>query len=435
MSQLFNPEAERGLLGGLIIDESSYDDIDVAVNDFYREQHALIFTAIEWLRQGNHPVDLISVCDRLAANDTLARIGGAVYVAELLDSTTGDKRYIENYAKIVKILSLKRQTMKVCQLGVERIKTDRDGDFQSVLAEIQSQILNIGHASKEDYASMSQVMRDTQDHIEFAIANAGQVTGVPTGYESLNKITGGWQDTDLIIVAARPGMGKTALMLNLLENGAREGIPVGIFSCEMSKRQLGYRLAARRTHVPVQRMINGLLSPDDSRSLAEATSLIGHLPIHVDDRGGLTDMDIIKTARRMVRDHGVRCVGIDYLQRIDPADKVGKKNEDVGQMCKNFKNMAKALEIPVILLAQLNRKVEERDNKRPLLADLKDSGDIEQEADIIAFIYRDDYYNKKTEHPGIAEIDLAKYRNGRPGMVRMAWDGVSQEFSDIRRAI
>jgi replicative DNA helicase len=225
----------------------------------------------------------------------------------------------------------------------------------------------------------------------------------------------------------------TALLLNLLENAAREGLPVGVFSCEMSEKQLGYRLAARRTNVSVQRMINGMLSPDESRRIVEATNDLAFLPIYVDDRGGLKDMDIIKASRRMIRNHGVRMIGIDYLQGIDPANSVGRENEDIGRMCKNFKNMAKSLEIPVILLAQLNRRVEDRVNKRPILSDLKSSGDIEQEADIVIFIYRDDYYDKESVDIGIAEIDFAKYRNGRTGMIRMAWNGVGQVFTDLAK--
>jgi len=429
MNQLYNDLAEQGLLGGILNNESSLDELTISRDDFYRDRHRIIFSAIERLRLNNAPIDIVSVTDELVKMGDLERVT-ASYLVGLADNNTGGLRSIQHYSSLVRDYSLKRQLKRVCEFGIESVVRG-EGDFNALLNEIQGQIVNVGHHVKADYYEMADVARNVEGDIEHAIKYAGQVTGVPTGFKSLNKWTGGWQNADLIVIAARPSMGKTALLLNLIDNAAMEGAPVGVFSLEMSKEALAKRLLARRTHIPIQRMVNGLLKPEEVQRIVKANQQIKMLPIYIDDRVNVTEMDIMRAARKMIRDHHVKMIGVDYLQRVSPSRDSGKENENLALVCKGLKNVARNLEIPVVLLSQLNRDLEKRDDKRPILSDLKGSGDIEQEADLILFIYRDEYYRDNSPDKGIAEIDIAKFRNGETGFIKMAWSGVGQVFSDL----
>jgi replicative DNA helicase len=291
--------------------------------------------------------------------------------------------------------------------------------------------MSINSPSRGGACQISEVVRDVDAEILDNISNAGTMTGVPTGIQGLDMALGGWQPTDLIVMAGRPGMGKTAVMLNFLDNAARIRYPVGCFSVEMASKQLVYRLISRRTGISYQRMKLGLLNPGQAEFIRQALAEINGLPITIDDRSSITELEIVREARRMKREKNVQMIAIDYLQRIKSARPSRSEAEELGKIVQTFKNLARELEIPVMVLSQLNRKVEERDDKRPMLSDLKSSGDIEQEADIIALLYRDEYYNPETPRKGVIEIDIAKFRNGVTRRYEFGWDGKSQSIFNL----
>jgi replicative DNA helicase len=434
MAHLYNEEIEQSLLGGFILDPSNIDDADVTQEDFYKERNRVIYDAMLGLKASGNPIDLPTLYDKLEASGLITVAGGLEYISSLTDLTSGGKEYALAYADILRGLRTKRDIVKVCTSGAELAKMSTDKTPDEILNQVQSSIMGIGGTVKSSYSPMSQIVDETDKQLRYAFANAGMITGVPSGLDDVDNWTGGWQGSTLIIVAARPSIGKSAIMLNFSDNAAQRQYPVGIISMEMPKGDLIKRMACRRTGISFQRMINGMVTPDQAQQISRALGEIKKLPIFIDDRPALTDMDIARIIRKMVKHEGVKKVAIDYLQLITGSKPSQNRNQEVGTVAKNIKTVARELDIPIILLSQLNRGVEQRDDKRPMMGDLRESGEIEQHADIIALLYRDEYYNPMTEDKSIMEINFAKFRNGRTGIVKAGWNGRAQHVYNLGEA-
>lgn len=433
MSQLHSQESEQGLLGSILKNPSVLHDISLCPDDFYRESHKVIFSAISTMAAEKAPIDMISVVSWLMSNKKLDVAGGSIYLMQLEELTSGSLEYAEHYAQVIKDYAVKRALLSACQEGVEIIKGANGEKCDIILDRVQSNIMSINSPTKGGFCSISEVAREVNAEILHSLENSGEMTGITTGLSGLDSALGGWQPTDLIVMAARPGMGKTAVMLNFLDNAARIRYPVGCFSVEMASKQLVYRLVSRRTGISYQRMKLGLLDPSQAELVKQALAEINGLPITIDDRSSITELEIVREARRMKREQNIQMLAIDYLQRIRSSRPARSEAEEYGKIIQSFKNLARELEIPVMVLSQLNRKVEEREDKRPMLSDLKASGDIEQEADIILLLYRDEYYNEKTAQKNLIEIDIAKFRNGTTRRYIFGWDGKSQSMFSAKR--
>lgn len=418
-----NLEAEESILSAcLIYSESFIEVVDVLQPDyFYRSSHNKIFQAMIDLHDKKEPVDLVTLANKLKQKNQLDEIGGASYLANLVD-TVPLATNVSHYANIIRDKATLRQMIEKCN----KITTqcfDDSNKAVNIIDEAQKEILSIEvkDPNKQTYSTMPEVLEKGLELLEERSANPGKITGIKTGFDRFDFLTWGLQPTDLILIAARPGTGKTSLVLNIIRNTITDNIPVAFFSLEMSKQQLLYRLISDMAKINGQKFKSGYLERDDWDKITDAASIINDLPLFIDDTGGLHIRQIQRRARKMYKKHKIGLIVIDYLQLIS-GDGINE-NKELTEISKGLKNIAKELNIPVIALSQLNRKLEQRNNKRPILADLRGSGSLEQEADTIVFIYRDEMYNKDENNPnkGIAEINIAKQRNGPTGHIKLAW--------------
>jgi len=426
-----NPEAERSVLGSVLIDNHSFYRIvgTIQTEDFYREGHRVIFGAMTDLVSQNREVDLLTLKEELAKRGVLDQVGGAAYVSSLVDGIP-DIGNVERYARIVKEKSTLR---RLILMGNSVIRAAMEGPNEpiDVLNIAEKGIYEIAETNAETgFVSIEKITRTNMSAIENLQSAGKLITGIPTGYDRLNEMTSGFQKQDLIILAARPSMGKTSLMLNMAESmaipdkgGMREDMhAVGIFSLEMSKEQLGLRILSSEATVSSQLIRAGMLSDKNWRDLAEAASRIAKSRIWIDDAAGLDIMEMRAKARRLKMEHQLDVIMVDYLQLVHTRGKQESRNQEIGQISRGLKAIAKELDVPVISLSQLSRRPEQRTgDHRPQLSDLRESGSIEQDADLVFFIYRDEVYNKETEDKGIAEIIIAKQRNGPIGDFKLVF--------------
>lgn len=426
-------DAEKSTLGAMLIDR---DAIAKAIEllrpeDFYRKAHAIIYEVINEIFDKGEPVDLVTVSEELRAKEALEDIGGVAYLTSLADSvpTASNVTY---YAKIVEEKSLLRNLIKsankISQLGYRG-----DQEVDVVLDKAEQLVFNISQKrSVQEYSGIRDVLMDTFDNLEKLYDNKDGVTGVPTGFNDLDQMTSGFQESDLIIIAARPSMGKTALALNIAQYAAvQEDIPVAIFSLEMSKEQLVQRMLCSEAQVDGHRLRTGYLNEDDWNRLTNAAGSLSEANIFIDDTPGITAMEMRAKARRMKAEHGLGLILIDYLQLMQGQGRVESRQQEVSKISRSLKGLARELNVPVVSLSQLSRAVEQRNDKRPQLSDLRASGSIEQDADLVAFIYRDEYYNPDTEKQGITEIIVGKQRNGPVGTVELAFQKEYTKFVDL----
>ena len=418
-----NIEAEQSVLGAMLIDKEAIAKATEILNmdDFYREAHRVIFGAMLELYNKNEAVDLITVTDILRRDNKLEDVGGIAYITSLANVvlTAANVKY---HADIVAEKSVLRQLVKV-STEIAAMGYEANDEVGVLLDTAESRILEISNRKKKaDFTPISAVLMDSVQSIEKLLNNKGGLTGIPTGFNDLDKLTSGLHPSDFIILAARPSMGKTALALNIVQNVALRahkrvgGDPrsVAFFSLEMSKEQLVNRMLCAEANIDSQRLRIGEMKEDDWTHLWDACDVMSKAKIYIDDTAGITVMDMRSRARRLKAEHGLDLIVVDYLQLMQGSGKrntSGDRQQEVSEISRSLKALARELDVPVLALSQLSRGVEARQVKRPMLSDLRESGSLEQDADIVAFLYREDYYNPETENKH-TELIIAKHRNG-----------------------
>ncbi|MDQ7092488.1 replicative DNA helicase [Desulfosporosinus sp. PR] len=423
-----NLEAEQSVLGAMMLEPESGSSVFELLQpeDFYRDSHRLIFSAIRDLFEKGDPVDLVSVAEVLRQQGRLEQVGGIATISEIARSVPSAAN-VDYYAKLVTEKALLRQLIQVTSGILER-GYEPGEEAKNLLEEAEKLILDLSRRRvKDGFSIIRDVLLDTFEKIEYLYANKGNLTGVPTFFTELDRMTSGWQPSDLVIIAARPSMGKTALVLNMAQNAAvRAKIPVAVFSLEMSKEQLVQRMLCGEAMVDQQRVRTGELLDADWPKLTRAVGPLSDAPIFIDDTVGISLAELRSKARRLKTEHDLGMVIIDYLQLLSVGKRTESRQQEVAQISRTLKGLARELKVPVIALSQLNRGVEQRQDKRPIMSDLLESGAIEADADVISFIYRDEYYNQESEKKGIAELIIAKHRNGPVGTVEL---GFLKEFT------
>jgi replicative DNA helicase len=423
-----NLEAEMAVLGAMMLDQEAVITASeiLKLEDFYRENHRVLFESILDQNAKGEPVDLVTVAEALRAKGQLEKVGGITFIATIANAVPTASS-IEYYSKIVAEKSLLRQLIKVSS-GIAARGYDGNEEVLSLLDDAEKTIMEISQRqARGGFTSIRTILMETFDKIDFLYRNKGNLTGVPTFFSDLDRMTSGWQPSDLIIIAARPSMGKTAFVLNMAQNAAvRQKVPVAVFSLEMSKSQLVQRMLCAEAMVDQQRVRTGNLLDTDWPKLAVAVGPLSEAPIFIDDTVGITVAELRAKARRLKAEHGLGMVVIDYIQLMTGSKKSESRQQEVAQISRALKGIARELNVPVIALSQLNRGVEQRQDKRPIMSDLLESGAIEADADVISFIYRDEYYNQDSSKKGIAEIIIAKHRNGPVGAIEL---GYLKEFT------
>lgn len=427
MSELFadrmpphNQEAEQAVLGAVLIEPSVLVTVTERLRpeDFYRQAHQRLLQAMIDLSEQGEPVDLVTLTSALQDRKSLDEVGGVPYLTELA-SAVPTAANVDYYAQIVEEKAILRRLIRTATEIATSGYSGAD-EVAQVIDQAEKKILEIsqGRMSK-GFVPIKDVLMETFERIESLHYNQGKLTGVPSGYTDLDRMTSGFQSSDLIILAARPAMGKTAFSLNVAQNVAvRAGKPVAIFNLEMSAPQLVQRMLAAEGNIDAQVFRNGHLGEEDWEKLTMAISTLSEAPIFIDDTPGITMFDIRAKLRRLQAEHGLGLVLIDYLQLIEGSGRDSRQQE-ISEISRSLKLLARELHVPVIALSQLSRAVEQRQDKRPMLSDLRESGSIEQDADIVSFLYRDDYYNEESEKKNIIEVILAKHRNGPVGKVEL----------------
>jgi replicative DNA helicase len=419
-----NLEAEQAVLGGVLINNESMNQVvDIlSPDDFYREAHAALFDGMTHLYQRGEPIDIITLSDILSQRKALEKAGGTDYLALLVQAVTTSAG-IAYHAEIVRSLSVRRQLISQCATISELCFQSQEGTAE-LLEKAEQSIFDIAEDQiREGFQSLKQVIDGSFKKLESATLVEGYVTGVPTGFEQFDRLTAGLQPSDLIVVAGRPSMGKTALALNIGYNAARKnGLVVAVFSLEMSRQQLGIRLLGLDAGINATKLRTGSLRDDDWSRLTESADRVSELPIFIDDSSAISVLEMKAKCRRLKKRSDLGLVIVDYMQLIQGRRSAESRQLEMSEISRSLKGLAKDLNVPVIALSQLNRKVEDRPNKKPQLADLRESGAIEQDADVIAFIYRDEVYNPNSEeNKNIAEIIIGKQRNGPTGSFKLTF--------------
>lgn len=434
-------EAEEAVIGGLLIDNLAWEQVDeiLTANDFYRQEYRLIFTAIETLATQFKPFDYVTVIDTLKAKEALEILGGEQYITGIVERTLSAAN-IAVYAHLVRDKSILRQMINagnsISELGYQ----PQEQTTQAVLEQAEQCIFNIAESynknTAEGFVTLKTVAAETIKEIQRLLQSDSTITGLPTGWRDYDEITSGLHDGELIIVAARPAMGKTTFALNLATSVAlKQKKSVAIFSLEMPRKSLGMRILSSLSKVPLKHIRTGKLNPSELQKMVSATALMSNAPLHIDDNSILTPTELRSKCRRLVRQHGeLGLIMVDYLQLMQVRGNDDNRVNQVSEISRSLKLLAKEFSCPVIALSQLNRSVEQRTNKRPVMSDLRDSGAIEQDADVITFIYRDAVYASKDEPERqdnkTAEIILGKQRNGEIGTVKMTFLGETTQFVD-----
>jgi replicative DNA helicase len=430
-----NIEAEESVLGGILIENEAINRVTeiLDADDFYRDAHRKIFNALINLSERDEPADLITLTNELRKIDQLDSIGGASYLTSLIDSVPTAAN-IEYYAKIVKEKAILRKLIQTSTEIITQSYEDR-GDVEVFLDEAERAIFEISEKRvRPSFYSIREIVKDSFTTIERLFKKKELVTGVPSGFKELDRMTAGFQPSDLIIIAGRPSMGKTAFCLNIAEYAAIENkIPVAIFSLEMSKEQLVIRMLCSQAHVEGTRLRTGYLNESDWPKLTIAAGNLSEAPIYIDDTAALSALELRAKARRLKSEHGLGMLIVDYLQLMKGRARVENRQQEISEISRSLKALSKELSIPVIAVSQLSRKTEERTGNRPQLSDLRESGAIEQDADLIIFIYRDEVYNRAEDNPnrGKAEVIIGKQRNGPIGKIDLAFLDKFTTFKDL----
>ena len=430
-----NIEAEQSILSAILIDNNVLLDVIqlLAAEDFYKTAHQKIYSAIIDLFDKGEPVDLVTLANNLDESGHLEDVGGASYLARLVDAVPMAVN-AQHYAKIVHDKASLRRLIEKSNAIAKRCFKD-EGDVDEVIDFAETAIFEISEKkSKQSFYPLSKLILRNIETLEEKQGNRSLVTGVPMGFTLLDNMTSGLQNADLIILAARPSMGKTALALNIARNAAVDAnIPVAVFSLEMSKEQLSLRMLCAEARLDSSRLRGGFFSMEDWHRLTDSAGVLSESSIYIDDTPSLSAMEIRAKARRLKMDKNIGLVIIDYLQLMQGRSSAERRDLEISEISRSLKALAKELNLPVLALSQLNRMLEQRNDKRPKLSDLRESGALEQDADVVAFIYRDEIYNTDENNPkrGTAEIILAKQRNGPVGEVTLAFLNSYTRFENL----
>ncbi|MES1940153.1 replicative DNA helicase [Salinisphaera sp. T5B8] len=431
-------EAEQSVIGGLLLSERAWDEVAGRINedDFYREDHRLLFRGLADLADTGQPRDLVTLTEWLRSRGLLEKAGGASYLGNLAADIPGAAN-IKAYADIVRERSIMRQLIRAGDM-ITTMGFDTQGQTAADLLEsAEKEIFAIaerGRRGGEGPQGLNSILTKAVNRIEKLVANEGSFSGLPTGLNNFDKMTNGLQPSDLLILAGRPSMGKTSFAMNIVENVAiKEKVPVAVFSLEMSAEQLVIRMISSWGRIDQSRLRSGQLTEDDWPKVTSAIGIMNeNARLFIDDTPALSPSELRARARRLKREHDIGLVMVDYLQLMQvPGTKENRTNE-ISEISRSLKALAKELDVPVIALSQLNRQVEQRDNKRPRMSDLRESGGIEQDADVIMFVYRDEVYNEDTPDKGVAEIIIGKQRNGPLGTARTAFLSHFTRFENLQ---
>jgi replicative DNA helicase len=428
-------EAEQAVIGSMLTDQ---DAVVAAIEtlkpeDFYREDNKLIYSAILNIYNRAEPIDIITLKAELSSMGKLDNVGGLEYIVGLPDKvpTTAN---VDRYIKIVEEKSMLRNLIKTAN-EILSMGYDQTEDVEDVMDLAEKKIFDVMQKkSKTGYTSIKDVLVESFTKLEELYNQKQHVTGVPTGFIDLDRMTAGLHGSEFILIAARPAMGKSAFALNIATYAAtRANVPVAIFSLEMSKEQVGNRILCSEALVDSNNVRTGDLNDEELSKLAETSGELSQAPIYIDDTAGITITEMRARCRKLKLEKNIGLVVVDYLQLIQGSGKTSGREQEIAEISRSLKILAKELEIPVIALSQLSRAVEARDDHRPMLSDLRESGSIEQDADIVMFLYRDDYYNEDSPEKNVAEVIIAKQRAGSTGTVKLAWIGNYTKFANLER--
>jgi len=430
-----NIDAEQAVLGALFLDNSAIAMVTRSLQpeDFYMEAHRVIFKTILDLEENGQLADLVTVTDLLRRRGALDKVGGATYVATL-SNISPTSANAEHYAHIVEEKALLRNLItlatRLAGMGYEGSE-----DAERLMEEAEKMLMELGsRRTSALFVEIKDVLMDTFKHLEHLYQHKGEINGVPTGFADLDNLCQGLQPGDLVIVAGRPSMGKTSFGMCIAYNAAREmNKPVAVFSLEMSKEQLVQRMLCAEAMVDQHKIRSGFIADEDWGKLTQKASDLAKLPLFIDDSGVLTVRQLRAKTRRLHMEKGLGLIVIDYLQLMQGSSRIENRQQEIADISRSLKGLAKELGVPIIALAQLSRSVEQRQDKRPQMSDLRESGSLEQDADMVMFIYRDEYYNPDTEKIGIADIIIAKQRNGPTGVVELAFLKEYTKFMNMTR--
>ncbi|MFB9886541.1 replicative DNA helicase [Balneatrix alpica] len=434
----YSLEAEQSVLGGVLLDNQAWDSVaeQVTDDDFYRREHRLIYRAMAKLIGEQQPLDIITLSEELESRAELEQVGGLAYLGELAQNTPSTIN-IRAYAEIVRDRSLLRQLIGIGGEIVDMAYHTEGRQATEVLSEAEAKVFKIAESRGKSNGpeAVNPILARTIEKIDQLNQVGGSITGVSSGFTDLDAMTSGLQPSDLVIVAARPSMGKTTFSMNIVENVVVGGEkPVLVFSLEMPADQLMMRMLASLGKIPLSNVRSGQLDPEEWNRLTAAVHMLRNKPLYIDDQPGITPSEMRARARRIHREHGsLGLIMVDYLQLMRLGGKVESRTQEVAEISRSLKALAKELQCTVIALSQLNRSLENRPNKRPVNSDLRESGSIEQDADVILFIYRDEVYNEDSPDKGVAEIIIGKQRNGPIGTCRLAFIGKYTRFEDLAR--
>jgi replicative DNA helicase len=428
-----NNEAEQSVLGCMLIDKTSIAQaVEVLTSEaFYRDAHKTIFNGILELYKRDIPIDLVTLVEHLNATSKLESAGGISYITEI-SSSVPTTAHIQSYIKIIEEKAVLRKLIRASTEIIESCYSKQD-EVEGVLDLAQKQVFDIADNKKSnDFEPLSDVLERGFIEIERMFVNKGVTTGVPSGFRDLDAKTSGFQKGDMVLIAARPSMGKTTFALNLAEYAALQAQKsVVIFSLEMSKEQLAYKLLCSQANVDMLKLRTGNLDDRDWENIARTSGPLAAAKIYIDDTAGMSVMEMRSKCRRIKLEYGIDMILIDYLQLMSGSAKSDSRQQEVSEISRSIKALAKEMQCPVIALSQLSRAPEQRADHRPMLSDLRESGSIEQDADVVMFLYRDEYYDKETEDKNMAECIIAKQRNGPVGTVKLAWLGQFSKFGTL----
>ncbi|MCP5097571.1 MAG: replicative DNA helicase [Chloroflexi bacterium] len=429
-------EAEEAVLGSLLIDPDAIYDVSgfLKPDAFYRAQNRWIYEAILALNERRDPIDFITLTEELKRNERLDELGGEAYVIDLINAVPTSIN-ARSYGRLVEAAAMRRKLIKAAGV-IANYAYDEAENINVVIDRAEQTLFSVSEErTTQDLVPVKQIAADYLTRIEKLYEQGGDIVGVPTGFTDLDRLLGGLNKSDLLILAARPGMGKTALQNGIALTAARKhGKRVAMFNLEMSAEQLVARMVASETRIDSQRLRRGQLQDHEWPVFMEAIGRLSETRIFIDDTPSITTNQLRTKCRRLYAEHGLDLIVIDYLQLMHAERSTNNRVQEISEISRGLKTLARELDVPVLAAAQLSRAVEQRQDKRPMLSDLRDSGSIEQDADIVMFIYRDEYYNPETtERPNIAELNIAKHRNGPTGVVDLYWHGNLATFRNLQR--
>jgi replicative DNA helicase len=426
-----NVEAEEAVLGSLLIDPEALFRVApfLTGDDFYIQKNGWIYEAILALHERREPVDFVTLCDELERREQLAEVGGAAYLTRLINAVPS-AIHVESYGHIVEHAAIRRRLIGAAS-EIAQLAYQEDEDVDQTVDKAEQALFNVSQRRiTRDLAPIQEILGRYYDRIQYLIDHQGEPLGVPTGFLDIDRLLGGMQRSDFIIVAARPSVGKTSLCLSFARNAARHGQHVAIFSLEMSGEQIVQRLVSAETGIDAQKLRLGRLTEDEMVLFAQATGKLAEHPIFIDDTPAISVLQLRTKARRLHAEHGLDLILVDYLQLMSGDIRSENRVQEVSYISRSLKTVARELDVPVVAASQLSRAVEQRAEKVPMLADLRESGSLEQDADVVMFIYRDEMYHPETEKQHIADIIIAKHRNGPTGTVQLFFRNRLAQFLD-----